>query len=290
MLEQRGCWRKEDHGAPRRRTPRALAAGAGRGRQPLRTAAAAAVAAATPSPPPPLTQPSTLPTQPTPLDYYTLLRFLRARNYDHDRAFKMWSDSLAWRKQFDVDTILDTFVFPEREQFLMAYVRAGRGGGGGRWGAGRSGVAAGGRAAAPGTPCGGSGSGVPGRQRALGNTRSRTPAPRSCCAPQPQGYHKTDKLVRGRGGQPRTRRRPQQPGSWRLAPPPRPARQPRAAPQGRSRRPACRLPPPLPHPRAAPYTSSCWARSTSASCARSRRRSAWSSSTYRWVLCLIGVP
>ncbi|KIZ06665.1 SEC14 cytosolic factor [Monoraphidium neglectum] len=67
LLEQRGCWRKDDH------------------------------------------------------DYYTLLRFVRARNYELDKAFKMWSDSLAWRKEFDVDAILDNFVFHEREQFLMAY-------------------------------------------------------------------------------------------------------------------------------------------------------------------------
>ncbi|KAI8473261.1 MAG: CRAL-TRIO domain-containing protein, partial [Monoraphidium minutum] len=56
-----------------------------------------------------------------PPDYYALLRFLRARNYEHDRAFKMWSDSMAWRREFDVDAILDNFSFHEREQFLMAY-------------------------------------------------------------------------------------------------------------------------------------------------------------------------
>jgi hypothetical protein len=54
-------------------------------------------------------------------DYYTLLRFLRARNYIYDKAVKMWLDTLEWRKEYDVDTILDNFVFHEREQFLMAY-------------------------------------------------------------------------------------------------------------------------------------------------------------------------
>ncbi len=54
-------------------------------------------------------------------DYYLLLRFLRARNYDLDKAAKMWCDSLVWRKEHGVDTILDDFVFHEREQFLMAY-------------------------------------------------------------------------------------------------------------------------------------------------------------------------
>lgn len=56
-----------------------------------------------------------------PPDYYTLLRFLRARNYELDKAMKMWLDTLEWRKEYDVDTILDSFMFHEREQFLMAY-------------------------------------------------------------------------------------------------------------------------------------------------------------------------
>eukprot|EP00878_Enallax_costatus_P021465 GHUV01022722.1.p1 GENE.GHUV01022722.1~~GHUV01022722.1.p1 ORF type:complete len:454 (+),score=138.54 GHUV01022722.1:1181-2542(+) len=54
-------------------------------------------------------------------DYYTLLRFLRARNYEFDKAIKMWLDTLQWRQEYDVDNILDNFVFHEREQFLMAY-------------------------------------------------------------------------------------------------------------------------------------------------------------------------
>lgn len=33
----------------------------------------------------------------------------------------MWMDTLHWRHEFDVDNILDNFVFHEREQFLMAY-------------------------------------------------------------------------------------------------------------------------------------------------------------------------
>ena len=37
----------------------------------------------------------------------------------------MWSDSLAWRREFDADSILEAFSFHEREQFLMAYVRKG---------------------------------------------------------------------------------------------------------------------------------------------------------------------
>eukprot|EP00775_Hariotina_reticulata_P010356 gene10356-10514_t len=54
-------------------------------------------------------------------DYYTLLRFLRARNYEFDKAIKMWMDTLDWRREYEVDGILDNFLFHEREQFLMAY-------------------------------------------------------------------------------------------------------------------------------------------------------------------------
>jgi hypothetical protein len=59
-------------------------------------------------------------------DYYALLRFLRARNYDPDRASAMWRDSLEWRAALGADAMLDPpgrggFVFHEREQFLMAY-------------------------------------------------------------------------------------------------------------------------------------------------------------------------
>eukprot|EP00882_Tetradesmus_deserticola_P019017 GHRQ01020459.1.p2 GENE.GHRQ01020459.1~~GHRQ01020459.1.p2 ORF type:complete len:256 (+),score=117.00 GHRQ01020459.1:337-1104(+) len=33
----------------------------------------------------------------------------------------MWLDTLEWRKEYEVDNILENFVFHEREQFLMAY-------------------------------------------------------------------------------------------------------------------------------------------------------------------------
>lgn len=54
-------------------------------------------------------------------DYYTLLRFLRARNYEMDKAIKMWLDTLEWRKEYDVDNILDNFEFKERTEFLTCY-------------------------------------------------------------------------------------------------------------------------------------------------------------------------
>lgn len=58
---------------------------------------------------------------PSAADYYTLLRFLRARNYEFDKAVRMWMDTLDWRGEYEVDGILDNFMFHEREQFLMAY-------------------------------------------------------------------------------------------------------------------------------------------------------------------------
>lgn len=56
--------------------------------------------------------------------YYTLLRFLRARDYSIDKATKMWLDHLAWRQEHHVDTILDDFHFHEAKQFLQYYPQA----------------------------------------------------------------------------------------------------------------------------------------------------------------------
>jgi hypothetical protein len=33
----------------------------------------------------------------------------------------MWLDTIAWRREYDVDNILENFVFHEKEQFLMCY-------------------------------------------------------------------------------------------------------------------------------------------------------------------------
>lgn len=145
-------------------------------------------------------------------DYYTLLRFLRARNYDLDKAGLMWRDSLEWRASLGADSMLEPanrggFVFHEREQFLMAY---------------------------------------------------------------PQGYHKTDKMVRrlksAWGGRPR----PKIALSLLVRPPHAPPETPKTQPQPKTK-----------NNRAAPSTSSSSAASTRPLCAPSPPRTAWSSSTSR---------
>lgn len=54
-------------------------------------------------------------------DYYTLLRFIRARDYNLDKALTMYKQHLRWREENSVDRILEDFVFEEREQYLKAY-------------------------------------------------------------------------------------------------------------------------------------------------------------------------
>ena len=50
-----------------------------------------------------------------------LQRFLRARQHDLNKAEKMFLDHLAWRKDFGADTILEDFVYNERDSFLALY-------------------------------------------------------------------------------------------------------------------------------------------------------------------------
>eukprot|EP00210_Caulerpa_lentillifera_P000964 g931.t2 len=54
-------------------------------------------------------------------DIYTLLRFLRAREYEVDKALSMFLDHIQWRQENRVDHILDEFEFKEREEFLSIY-------------------------------------------------------------------------------------------------------------------------------------------------------------------------
>jgi CRAL/TRIO domain/CRAL/TRIO, N-terminal domain len=54
-------------------------------------------------------------------DGSTLLRFLRAREYDVQKATTMYVNHLKWRKENGIDTILEDFDFKEREQYLAVY-------------------------------------------------------------------------------------------------------------------------------------------------------------------------
>ncbi|PWA64157.1 sec14p-like phosphatidylinositol transfer family protein [Artemisia annua] len=54
-------------------------------------------------------------------DYHTLLRFLKARKFDIDKAVQMWVDMLNWRKDYGADTILEDFVYDEFEEVQTYY-------------------------------------------------------------------------------------------------------------------------------------------------------------------------
>jgi hypothetical protein len=53
----------------------------------------------------------------------TLLRFLRARNFDLALTSKMFDEYVEWRQREGIDTILDDFVFPEYELVRQNYPR-----------------------------------------------------------------------------------------------------------------------------------------------------------------------
>ena len=53
--------------------------------------------------------------------YHTLLRFLRAREYDIPKAHSMYAAHLKWRAENKVDTVLKDFHFTEREHYLQVY-------------------------------------------------------------------------------------------------------------------------------------------------------------------------
>ncbi|KAL8260732.1 hypothetical protein R6Q59_028685 [Mikania micrantha] len=54
-------------------------------------------------------------------DYHTLLRFLKARKFDIDKAVQMWVDMLNWRKDYGADSILKDFVYEEYEDVRKYY-------------------------------------------------------------------------------------------------------------------------------------------------------------------------
>ena len=48
-------------------------------------------------------------------------RFLKARQWDEEKALTMYMNTLRWRKEFGTDKIFKTFSFPEKKEVLKIF-------------------------------------------------------------------------------------------------------------------------------------------------------------------------
>ena len=54
-------------------------------------------------------------------DDYDLLRFCRARKFDLNLMQVMWQNFINWRKEAEVESIIETYVYEERDKVIEVY-------------------------------------------------------------------------------------------------------------------------------------------------------------------------